>query len=148
MWRKVKKDKKLKKVPSYQELAHVRKIPTAHITSPSQHQLLHTISQYMNITSAKAVLNLGKSIGRTQVRMDGLVPTLGHGCTNLYFPGFGAHVTMPQLLALTGLHPQEHASHIHYAVTSGSDMDIMVGNAMCLPVVGSIMAVALHMMKP
>ena len=102
----------------------------------------------MNITMAKAVLNLGKSIGRTQVRGDGLVPTLGHECTSLYLPGFGAYITMPHLLALTGLHPREQASHIHYAITSGSDMDIMVGNAMCLPLVGSIMAVALHMMKP
>ena len=148
MWRKVKKDKQLKQVPTYKELARIRKICTAQITSPSRRLVLHATSQYMDITMAKAVLNLGKSIGRTQVSTDGLVPALGHGCTSLYLPGFGADITMPQLLALTGLHPQEHASHIRYAVTSGSDMDIMVGNAMCLPLVGNIMAVALHMMKP
>ena len=127
MWREVKKDKQLKKVPTYKELARIRKICTAQITSPSRRLVLHATSQYMDITAAKTVLNLGKSIGRTQVRTDGLVPTLGHGCTSLYLPGFGAYITMPQLLALTGLHPQDHASHIRYAVTSGSDMDIMVG---------------------
>ena len=148
MWRKVNKDKKLEKVPTHEELARIRKICTAQITSPSRRLVLHATSQYMDITMAKTVLNLGKSIGRTQVRTDGLVPTLGHGCTSLYLPGFGAYITMPQLLALTGLHPQEHGSHIRCAVTSGSDMDIMVGNAMCLPLVGSIIAVALHMMKP
>ena len=147
MWRRVKKDNKLKQAPSYQELARLRKIATAHITSPSQRQVLHTISQYMNLTSAKAVLNLSKSIGRTQVRADGLVPTLGHGCTSLYFPGAGTFVNIPQLLALTGLHPKEHASHIQHMVTIGSDVDILVGNAMCLPVVGSIMATALSMVQ-
>ena len=148
LWRRVKKDNKLKKVPSYADLARLRNIATAHITRPSQRQLLDTTSQFVNLTTAKAVLNLGKSIGRAQVRTDGLVPTLGHGCTSLYFPGAGTFVTVPQLLALTGLHPKEHARHFEFAKSLGNDIDIMVGNAMCVPVVGSIMGTALSMCLP
>ena len=148
MWREVKKDNKLKKVPSYFDLARARKICTDNVTSPSRRMVLHTVSQFMNLNTEKAVLNVGKSIGRTQARVDGLVPTMGHGCTDLYFPNAGSYISTPQLLCLTGLHPEEHAREFQYAVASSSDMDILVGNAMCVPVVGSIMAVTLHMMKP
>ena len=145
LWRKVKKDSKLKSPPSYMQLAERCGIPTHMVTSPSRRVLLDTVSKFANLTNPKAVLNLGKSVGRHSYRSDGLVPVLGHGCTSLFFPAFGSYVTVPQLLCLTGLHPEHHAGHFLQAEEDSRDMDIMVGNAMSVPVVGSVIAVALHM---
>ena len=147
-WRQVKKDIKLKSPPSYLEMARSRKIGTDAIKSPSRRVILQAMSMQANILSAKSVLNLNKSIGRVQLRTDGLVPTLGHGCGGLFFPAAAAYVTVPQLLCLTGLDPKVHAKDFSFATTVGNDIEILVGNAMCLPVIGSIMAVALHMLRP
>ena len=148
MWRKVKKDKKLKSPPSYLEMARSRKIGLDAVSSPSRRVILQTMSMQVNMLSAKSVLNLNKSIGRVQIRTDGLVPTLGHGCGGLFFPAAGAYVTVPQLLCVTGLDPKVHAEEFRFSSTVGKDLEILVGNAMCLPVIGSVMAVALQMLKP
>ena len=98
LWRKVQQYRKFKTAPptlvwlvpagSQQPLSKTR--PGAKLSRQS----LSVTTSPMGIT----VLNVGKSIGRTQICSDGLVHTLGHGCSSFYFPGAGTYITTSQFL--------------------------------------------------
>ena len=140
-WRAVKQDTKLKKAPGWMDLARQRKVDTSHMKSPSRRCMLETLSSHAHITHLCSVLNVSKTIGRTSWRKDGLVPTLGHGCLGMYVPSAAMYLEVPQLLALTGFEPEAHGAHFRLASeVAPTKMDLLIGNAMTLPVVGSVMA--------
>ena len=146
MWRKVKKDKTLKTPPSYFEIANRTGLSTNHIKQPVRRNILHTLSMAKNMNKKDVILNLGKSIGRNQVRTDGLVPPLGHGCSGFFVPSAARYLTMPQLMCLSGFHPKLNSEHFAHAKdVSMTDMDLMIGNTMCLPLVGMVMASSLSL---
>ena len=96
-----------------------------------------------------AIVNYDKTFGRHQFRKDVLVPTLGHGCTTFFLPAYAQCLTIPQLLCLSGLHPTVNKKVFKLAQNmKPADMGLMIGNSMCVPVVGHVMAVALGIISP
>ena len=139
----------LKNVPTYFELAERRGLATGHIKQPAKRCMLLVASRHQNIMTKDAIMNYGKSFGRHQFRKDGLVPTLGHGCTTFYLPAFARCLTVPQLLCLSGLHPTMNKKVFEQAKdVKPADMGLLIGNSMCVPVVGHVMAVALGIISP
>ena len=147
-WRVIKKDPKLKCIPDYFQLARIKRLATAVVTQPCRRAMLRSMSQCHNLMKKQCILNLGKSVGRTQFRSDGLAPTMGHGCSALFVPSQAKFLNISQLLCLTGFHPKlnkdvfEHAKNMR-----ATDMDLLMGNAMCLPLVGTLAACALGMLQ-
>ena len=94
------------------------------------------------------VLNLSSSLGRTQLRKDGIVPTMGHGCLGLFLPGSAAYLSIEQLMCLTGFNPQMH-KEVFNAIKDQKehDMELLVGNAMRIPVIGVVAGCALSMLE-
>ena len=96
-----------------------------------------------------AIVNYDKTFGQHQFRKDGLVPTLGHGCTTFFLPAYAQCLTIPQLLCLSGLHPTVNKKVFELAQNmKPADMGLMIGNSMCVPVVGHVMTVALGIISP
>ena len=97
----------------------------------------------------KCILNLSKSLGRTSLRKDGFIPTVGHGCLGCFVPSAAANLTTSQLMCLTGFDPAEHVKIFDALKTQKeSDIDLLIGNAMSIPVVGVVAACALSMFDP
>ena len=148
-WRKIKQDPKLKRVPTYFELAERRCMFTDHIKQPARRCMLLVASRHQNIMTKNAILNIGKTYGRHQLRKDGFVPTLGHGCNTFFLPAFAQFLTIPQLLCLSGFHPTLNKNVFELAkVMKPADMALFIGNSMCVPVVGHVMAVSLGIICP
>ena len=125
---------------NYFEMARSSRIATSHIKKPRERCLLNTLSGQCNLTKPCSVLNLDKSIGRCSLRQDGIVPCLGYGCTGCYLPAAGTFLTIPQLLKLTGLSEDLPDNLFKDACTliKKTDIDVMIGNAMTLPVVNAL----------
>ena len=71
---------------------------------------------------------------------------MGHGCTGVFIPSAAKYMDVPQLIYLSGFHPD--ANRLHFAQLenhSNSDMALMIGNTMCLPLVGIVMSSAMSM---
>jgi len=98
--------------------------------------------------SETCILNLSKSLGRTQLRKDGFVPTMGHGCLGLFLPASAAYLSIEQLMCLTGFDPNLHQD-VFKAIPGKKkqDMELLVGNAMSIPVIGLVSGCALSMLK-
>ena len=147
LWRRVKQDRKLKAAPDYFELASKKSLNTAGVSTPLKRSALRSLSQLQNLMKPFSVLLLSKSLGRNAVRDDGMVPTLTHGCSALFVPSAAQVLTVPQLMCLTGLHPKAHKRCFQIeASMSTAEMDLLIANAMSLPVVGTVCAVALSML--
>ena len=97
--------------------------------------------------SNACVLNLSKSLGRTALRKDGLVPTMGHGRSGLFLPGSAAYLNIEQLMCLTGFDPKLH-KNVFTAIMNQKkcDVDLLIGNAMSIPVIGIVSACSLNML--
>ena len=148
-WRKVRQDSKLKSVPTYFELAQARGVSTDHIRQPGRRCMLIIASQHQNIMTPNAIMNYGKTFGRHQFRKDGLVPTLGHGCTTFFLPASASCLTIPQLLCLSGFHPSINKKVFQlFKDFTPADMGVLIGNSMCVPLVGHVMSIALGIISP
>ena len=147
-WRKVKKDKTIKHAPSYFAMAKSRGLDLDIVSQRGRRDLLDIIAQEGYIMSNACILNLSKSLGRTQLRKDGLVPTMGHGCLGLFLPGSAAYLNIEQLMCLTGFDPKLHKD-VFTAIKDQKekDMELLVGNAMSIPVIGIVSGCALSMLK-
>ena len=146
-WRRVKKDGKLKKVPGYFELAKARKVDTSLLSTPRERCNVEALAQTTNVMTPEAVLNMTKSLKRTQFRKDGLIPTMGQGCANLFFRMDGEFVTSEQLLLLTGFCPELQGRAMEIAKNlPTADLDMMVGHSMCLPAIGTVLAHAFQLL--
>jgi len=133
-WKSIKKDTKLKKPPSYFEMASKKKMNVV-VTSPRERCLLEALSKGRNLHSPSAVLDLSQSISRVAFRSDGLVPTLGTGCSGLFVPSAGVHLTPQQCLALQGV----NLAGRDLTGFSNEQLHRLAGNAMSVPVVGVVM---------
>ena len=149
LWRAVKKDDKLKVAPDYFSLAASKGIDTSSPHCPRQRATLRELSYERNLLNGPTILNLKRSFGQCQIRADGLVPALGDNCLGFFLPSVASYLTVDQLLCLNGLRPRD--SKICYELANDQnncDMEWMMGSTMTLPVVGSVLSVALGMLRP
>ena len=114
-WRHVRKDKSIKAVPDYFALARHLHLDTSAVTSPLNRNALRHLSQVQNLLHTNGVMRLNKSIGRNSFRSDGIVPTLTCGCTRMFVPSAASLLTVPQLLCLSGVHPERHPDVVELA---------------------------------
>ena len=143
-WKSIKKDKQLNKPPSYFELS-VKKQLRVKVKSPRERCLLEVLSRGRNLHSATAILDLSQSISRVAFRSDGLVPTLGTGCSGLFVPSAGVHLTPQQCLTLQGV----SLGGRDLTGFTNEQLHRLAGNAMSVPVVGAVMwATACVMASP
>ncbi len=133
-WKSIRKDNKLKKPPSYFELADKKHLRVM-VTSPRERCLLEALSMGRNLHSPTAILDLSQSISRVAFRNDGLVPTLGTGCSGLFVPSAGVHLTPQQCLTLQGV----SLAGRDLTGLSNEQLHRLAGNAMSVPVVGVVM---------
>ena len=147
-WRKVKNDKTIKQVPKYFALAKSQGLDLDVVWQRGRRDLLDLCAQDGNIMGETCILNLSKSLGRTQLRKDGFVPTMGHGCLGLFLPASAAYLSIEQLMCLTGFDPNLHQD-VFKAIPGKKkqDMELLVGNAMSIPVIGLVSGCALSMLK-
>lgn len=137
-WRVIKKKPDLKQSPSYFELsASMRLCATDLIKSPRERDLLNALQESQNLLDADSILDLSQTLGRNACRDDGLVPTLGTGCSRMFAPAHSAFLDARQCLALQG----QNVSCLPSGF-SDDELRTLAGNAMCVPVVGAIMASA------
>ena len=149
LWREVKKDDKLKVAPDYFSLAARKGIDTSSPHCPRQRATLRELSYERNLLNGATTLNLKKTCGHCQLRTDGLAPTLGDGCLGFLLPSVASYLTVNQLLCLNGLSPRKNKICYELANDQNNcDMEWMMGSTMTLPVVGSVLSVALGMLRP
>ena len=71
------------------------------------------------------------------------------GALLFFLPAFARCLTIPQLLCLCGFHPTLNKKVFKQAEDMRpSDMSLLIGNSMGVPVVGHVMAVALGIISP
>lgn len=93
----------------------------------------------------ETVLDLSQSLGRNACRTDGLVPALGTGCSRMYVPASSVFLDARQCLALQG-HDISRLPATTLETFSDDDLRTLAGNAMCVPVVGAVLASALSLL--
>ena len=98
VWRTIRQNKQLKSPPCYFELPGKKGLDTEVVGQRDRRDLLRVYAQQTNLMTDKCILNVSKSLGRTSLRKDGLIPTVGHGCLGCFVPYL--HTT--QLMCLTG----------------------------------------------
>lgn len=143
MWRTVNKDTNLKKVPDYIELAAKRGVDLRELTSPRERVLLRCLSRHQNLLKPTVVVDVSQSVQRACLRTDGLVPALGTGCGRILATSCGQFLSPEQCMWLQGINPAE----INVENLSAQDLYHMAGNAMSLPVAGSVIVAALSVLK-
>ena len=143
LWRGVKKDDTLKKAPDYFDLAAQRGINLCHMASPREHALLRSLSQHQNLHKPQVAVDASQSVRRACFRTDGLVPALGPGCSRIMATAYGRFLTPQQCLWLQGINPAD----LILDDISEHDLYHMAGNAMSLPVAGSLIVAALSTLK-
>ena len=142
--RKVKGDKKVRAPDSYFQQAHRARLRVgATLLSPSKRSLLHLCSQERLMMKKFVILDISQSLGRCALRDDGLTPTLTCGCTQIFAPYFGSCLTMQHCMTLQGMRPTDY----DLQCLPATDVFRLVGNAMCIPVVGSVFAAALSLLR-
>jgi hypothetical protein len=106
--------------------------------------LLSVVSLTANLRRKTTIIDLSQGVQRLSMRTDGLVPTLGTGCSRLFVPHAAVFLSARQTLALQGFDhrllnltgiPEEQIYHV-------------AGNAMGVPVVGCFMIAVLAVLKP
>lgn len=141
------KNPSLQTSPSYFMLAAARRLDANNIIhSPRERDVLNALQQHQNLFKSNAILDLSQSLGRNACRSDGLVPALGTGCSRLYAPAFGVFLVARQCLALQG-HDTSKVPSRAWQHLSDDDVRTLAGNAMCVPVVGAIMAGCLALLR-
>ena len=146
MWRMVKKDKSLKRVPNFWELVESRKllVPTSISKSPRCRAMLKTLSEHRNLIKKDVLLNASQTVNRTMIRADGLVPTLTTSCGWLYAPYHGAFLIPAQRMALQGVDMPQ-------TITSGftdNQLYSMAGMAMSCPAIGCLVWAVISQLTP
>jgi site-specific DNA-cytosine methylase len=105
--------------------------------------LLDVLGVTVNLFNHKAILDLSQSISRVGLRVDGTTPTLTSTCGRLYVPSRGVMLTPQNCLALQGIRVTE----ADISDFSPCELYKMAGNAMSVPVVGSVMWAAVCELK-
>ena len=113
------------------------------MTSPSKRSTLHILSQERVLMKKDVILDLSQSLGRNALRDDGLVGALACGCTQMFAPYFGKSLSIQQCMVLQGMDPSAYDLNI----VSETEMFRLVGNAMCVPVVGTVIAAGMQLLR-
>jgi len=116
----------------------------ATVKRPRERVTLDMLQRAQNILCDTCILDLSQSFGRNAVRKDGLVPTLATSCARMFVPLHGTCLTAVQCLALQGHNPAD------YAVEAFTPLELyrLAGNAMGVPVVGTVLAAAISQLLP
>ena len=139
-----KENPKLKAVETYFSMAARKGLQVdAIITSPSKRHVLHVLSQERLLMQPNTILDLSQSLGRNSIRDDGLVATLSCGCSHMFAPFFGDYLSAKQCMLLQGMRPTDFSIE----VVSTVELFQLVGNAMNVVVVGTVLGAALMLVK-
>ena len=140
---------KLKSPPCYFALARKKGLDTEVVGQRGRRDLLRIYAQQTNLLADTCILRLSKSLGRTSCRKDGVIPTVGHGCLGCFAPSAAAYLNTSQRMCLTGCDPAEHVKVFDALETQrASGIDLLIGNAMNVRVVGVVAPCALSMVDP
>jgi site-specific DNA-cytosine methylase len=143
MWRQVRKNPSLKQPPTYLQLLNARGRALT-LTSPRERCMLQALGSVQNLVSENTILDISQSISRVALRSDGCVPTLTTTCGNLFVPSRAVALDHKQLLALQGICPDLAAA----VECTPEQICKMAGNAMTLPLVGTVLVAALSQLIP
>jgi len=140
LWRKVKRSPMLKQAPTYMQLAARQRLPINDVLrTPRQREMVRALSRSQNLMHPDCVIDLSQSITwQHRCRRDGNAPTLARS-SQLFMPWYCQKLSAKHSLALQGFNP-------HLADTSGvsdTQLQMMAGNAMCVPVVGTLLVAVL-----
>jgi site-specific DNA-cytosine methylase len=145
-WRLVKNNAKLKSSPTYFKLAslHCINVDGLKAISPRQRVMLNSLSLSKNLLGHNVIVDLAKSINRpTTMRSDGAVPSLGRWCNRLLVPSVAQQISARQCLWLQGVDPNK----IDLTDTKDEELFRMVGSAMCLPAIGTLLIACISVLR-
>lgn len=114
------------------------------IQRPRERVTLDVLQRAQNLMTENCVLDLSQSLGRNAIRKDGLVPTLATACGRLFVPLQGTCLTANQRLALQGHNPADY----EVEAFTPAELFRLAGNAMGVPVVGTVLAAAISQLQP
>jgi len=142
--RAVHKNKTLKSPEAYLVIAARKGLRVNEsATSPSQRSTLHLLSQERVLMNKDVILGVSQSLGRNALRDDGLVGALACGCQQMFAPYFGKSLSIQQCMVLQGMDPSAYDLNI----VSETEIFRLVGNAMCVPAVGIMMAAGMQLLR-
>ena len=144
-WRIVKKSVKLKRSPTYFQLAGLHGISVAGLRiSPRQRVMLNSLSLAKNLLGRNVIVDLSKSVKQpTVLRSDGVVPSLGRWCSRMLVPSVAHYISARQCLRLQGIDPNK----IDLTDTKEDEIFQMVGGAMCLPAIGTALMACISVLR-
>jgi site-specific DNA-cytosine methylase len=145
-WRLVKKDATLKRSPTYFELARTRGISVdgLRFISPRQRVMLNSLSLSKNLLSKDVIIDLANSISKPiAIRSDGITPILGRTCSRLLVPSVAKLISARQCLLLHGIDPDA----LDLTHTRDDDIFRMVGSAMGLPAIGTLLMACISVLR-
>ena len=146
-WRLVRKNAKLKLSPSYFELTGMHCINVDRLNkflSPRQRVMLNTLSLTRNLLSKDVIVDLGRCISKPKtIRADGIVPNLGRRCSRLLVSSVAQVISAKQCLLLQGVNP----TALDLTETNDDQIFSMVGTAMCLPAIGTLLMACMSVMR-
>jgi hypothetical protein len=141
------RDAAMTESPGYFELASSKGIAAALvIRSPRERNLLDIMQRSVDLMQKTAILDLSQTIGRSALRTDGLVPALGTSSSRHFVPSSSAFLSSRQCLLMQG-HELLGLDVCRPPLTE-EDVHHLAGNAMCVPVVGAVLAASLALLAP
>jgi DNA-cytosine methyltransferase len=145
LWRKVRKDPKMKAAPSYFQLAASKRYLLADVlTTQRERCTVGALSSIRNLFDSNTVFDIGQNIDRAAIRSDGNVPTLTCGCSKIFVPCAGIYLSSAQCLALQGF----DARRCKVDGFSEEELFHFAGNAMTMHVVAAVMWAVLTQVTP
>jgi hypothetical protein len=131
--------------PSYFTLAQRKRLPAIlNVTNTRERCILDDLSKSVHLLDQNVCVNLSQNMCRSNVRTNGTLPTLDHNCRNIFFPAIGRFLSPLQAMALQGF----DTTDLDLTMCSEAEIGTLAGNTMSVPVIGTIMYVALaHMQR-
>ena len=108
VWRTVRNDPTMVAAPSYWHLAQARRmlVPKSVHSSPRIRQLMNAHAACTNVLNEKCVLDISQGVDRVAIRLTGEMLTLTRTCGNIFAPGYGVKLSLPQCFAMQGVEGQ------------------------------------------
>ncbi len=112
--------------------------------SPRQRVMLNVFSLSKNLLDKDVIIDLENSILKpVTIRSDGMVPRLGRCCSRLLVPSVAQLLSARQCLLLQGVDPNT----LDLTGTRDDDIFRMVGSAMCLPAIGTLLMACISVLR-
>ena len=145
-WRLIKKSTTLKRSPTYFQLAVSNGISVDSLKklSPRQRVMLNSFSLSQNLLGKDVIIDLAKCVLKpVTIRSDGVVPNLGKACSRLLVPSVAQLLSARHCLLLQGIDPNA----VDLTDTTDDDIFRMVGSAMCLPAIGTLLIACMSVLR-